>query len=151
MKKILFNLGLVSGCLVFSVIHSQTQAQTRTVTGTVNNGEKPISGVVVSQEGSSQMTTTTDSGAFSLQITGETPILIFRHPEYGERKLDTDGKIVTALAPMIAGETRVPGALIKRNILNHFAITTDQTVRRYAQMRNLSKEGVDIGIYRSSE
>ena len=92
MKKILFNLGLVSGCLVFSVIHSQTQAQTRTVTGTVNNGEKPISGVVVSQEGSSQMTTTTDSGAFSLQITGETPILIFRHPEYGERKLDTDGK-----------------------------------------------------------
>lgn len=92
MKKILFNLGLVSGCLVFSAIHSQTQAQTRTVTGTVNNGEKPISGVVVTQEGSSQVTTTTDSGAFSLQITGENPILIFRHPEYVERKLDTDGK-----------------------------------------------------------
>ncbi|MDQ0477092.1 SusC/RagA family TonB-linked outer membrane protein [Chryseobacterium sp. MDT2-18] len=92
MKKILSTIGLVSGCLAFSAIHSQVQAQTRTVTGTVNNGEKPISGVVVTQEGSSQMTTTTETGAFSLQITGENPILIFRHPEYGERKISTDGK-----------------------------------------------------------
>ncbi|WP_423975557.1 SusC/RagA family TonB-linked outer membrane protein [Kaistella sp.] len=92
------NLGLVSGCVVFSAIHSQAQAQTRTVTGTVNNGEKPISGVVVTQEGSSQMTITTATGAFSLQITGENPILIFRHPEYGERKITTDGKSTFTIA-----------------------------------------------------
>ena len=92
MKKILFNLGLVSGCLVFSAIHSQIQAQTRTVTGTVNNGEKSLSGVVVTQEGTNHLTTTTETGVFSLQITGENPILIFRHPEYGERKIPTDGK-----------------------------------------------------------
>ena len=98
MKKILFKVGLVSGGLVFSAIHSQTQAQTRMVTGTVNNGEKPISGVVVTQEGSSQVTTTTAIGAFSLQTTGENPILIFRHPEYGERKLDTDGKFTFTIS-----------------------------------------------------
>ena len=98
MKKILSNIGVVSGCLVFSAIHSQVQAQTRTVTGTVNNGKKSISGVVVIQEGSSQMTTTTATGAFSLQITGENPILIFRHPEYSEQKLNTEGKTTFTIA-----------------------------------------------------
>lgn len=92
MKKILSTIGVVSGCLVFSAIHSQVQAQTRTITGTVNNGEKPISGVVITQEGTHHLTTTTATGTFSLQITGENPVLIFRHPEYSERKLNTDGK-----------------------------------------------------------
>ena len=92
MKKILSNIGVVSGCLVFSAIHSQVQAQTRTIAGTVNNGEKPISGVVITQEGANHLTTTTATGAFSLQITGDNPVLIFRHPEYGERKITTDGK-----------------------------------------------------------
>ena len=92
MKKILSTIGVVSGCLVFSAIHSQVQAQTRTIAGTVNNGEKPISGVVITQEGANHLTTTTATGAFSLQITGDNPVLIFRHPEYGERKITTDGK-----------------------------------------------------------
>ncbi len=92
MKKILSNIGLVSCCLVFSAIHSQVKAQTRTITGTVNDKEKPISGVIVTQEGTNQVTTTSSSGTFSLQITGENPILIFRHPEYSERKITTDGK-----------------------------------------------------------
>lgn len=92
MKKILSTVGLVSGCLVLSAIHAQAHAQTRTVTGTVNNGEKPLSGIVVTQEGSNQLTSTNAMGAFSLQITGENPILIFRHPEYGERKIPTHGK-----------------------------------------------------------
>ena len=82
MKKILSTVGLVSGCLVFSAIHSQVKAQTRTITGTVKDKEKPISGVIVTQEGTNQVTTTSTSGTFSLQITGENPILIFRHPEY---------------------------------------------------------------------
>ncbi|QBO59346.1 SusC/RagA family TonB-linked outer membrane protein [Chryseobacterium salivictor] len=92
MKKILSTIGLVSGCLVFSAIHSQVQAQTRTVTGTVTDGEKPLSGVVVTQDGTNALTTTTATGAFSLLITGEHPVLIFRHPEYSEQKINTDGK-----------------------------------------------------------
>ena len=92
MKKILSTIGVVSGCLVFSAIHSQVQAQTRTITGQVNDGEKPIRGATVTQQGTTLMTTTSSTGAFSLQITGENPVLIFRHPEYTEQKMTTDGK-----------------------------------------------------------
>ena len=92
MKKILSNIGVVSCCLIFSAIHSQAKAQTRTVTGTVNDKEKPIGGVIVTQEGMNQVTTTSSSGTFNLQISGENPILIFRHPEYAERKITTNGK-----------------------------------------------------------
>lgn len=92
MKKILSTIGVVSGCLIFSAVHAQVKAQTRTITGQVNDGEKPIRGATVTQQGSSQMTTTSSTGAFSLQITGENPVLIFRHPEYTEQKITTDGK-----------------------------------------------------------
>lgn len=92
MKKILSTIGVVSGCLIFSAIHSQVQAQTRTVTGTVNNGEKPLSGVTVTQDGTNEATSTSTSGTFSLQISGGNPVLLFRHPEYGERRITTDGK-----------------------------------------------------------
>lgn len=92
MKKILLPIGAVSCCLVFSAVHSQVKAQTRIVTGQVNNGEKPIKGATITQEGSTQMTTTSSTGAFTLEITGEKPVLIFRHPEYNERKINTEGK-----------------------------------------------------------
>lgn len=92
MKKILFNVGAVSCCLVFSAVHSQVKAQTRTVTGQVNSGEKPLSGVTVTQEGSDQMATTSASGTFRLEITGQNPVLIFRHPEYTEEKITAGGK-----------------------------------------------------------
>lgn len=81
MKKILLNVGAVSCCLVYSAVHSQVRAQTRTVTGEVNSGEKHLSGVTVTQEGTNQMATTSASGTFRLEITGENPVLIFRHPE----------------------------------------------------------------------
>ena len=92
MKKILSNIGVVSCCLVFSAVHSQVKAQTRIVTGQVNNGEKPIEGATITQKGNTQMTTTSSTGAFTLQITGENPVLIFRHPEYIEREINTEGK-----------------------------------------------------------
>ena len=92
MKKILSTIGVVSGCLIFSAVHSQVKAQARTITGQVNDGEKPIRGATVTQQGTTQMTTTSSTGAFSLQITGENPVLIFRHPEYTEQKMTTDGK-----------------------------------------------------------
>ncbi len=92
MKKILSKVGVVSCCVFFSAIHSQVKAQTRLVTGTVNNGERPLSGVTVTQEGTEHLTTTNTTGAFSLQITGEHPVLIFRHSEYGEQKIPTKGE-----------------------------------------------------------
>ena len=92
MKKILSKVGVVSCCVLFSAIHSQVKAQTRIITGQVNNQEKPLAGVTVTQEGTDHLTTTTASGAFSLQITGENPVLIFRHAEYSEQKIPTQGK-----------------------------------------------------------
>lgn len=73
-------------------VYFSVHAQTRTITGIVNDGTQPLSGVAVSQEGSGQATVTSSTGAFSLVITGEHPILIFRHPEYSERKITADGR-----------------------------------------------------------
>ncbi|KIA88501.1 SusC/RagA family TonB-linked outer membrane protein [Kaistella jeonii] len=92
MKKILSPIGLVSCCLIFSAVHAQVKAQTRIVTGQVNNGEKPIAGATIAQQDTTQMTTTSSSGAFTLQIIGENPVLIIRHPEYNEQKILLDAK-----------------------------------------------------------
>lgn len=92
-KKFCRPAGILSAFLLPAVYFS-VHAQTRTVTGNVNDGEKPLSGVVVTQEGSSQFATTSSTGTFSLLITGEHPVLIFRHPEYTERKITADGRTV---------------------------------------------------------
>ena len=98
MKKILSTIGVVSGCLIFSAVHSQVKAQARTITGQVNDGEKPIRGATVTQQGTTQITTTSSTGAFSLQITGENPVLIFRHPEYTEQKITANGKTTFSIS-----------------------------------------------------
>lgn len=90
-KKFCRPAGILSAFLLPAVYFS-VHAQTRTVTGIVNDGTKPISGVTVSQEGSGQATASTSTGTFSLVITGENPVLVFRHPEYTEKKISADGK-----------------------------------------------------------
>lgn len=92
MKKILSQVGVVSTCMLFSAIHSQVKAQTRIVTGQVNSQGRPLSGVTVSIDGTNQVTTTSKTGAFTLQINSENAILIFRHPEYTDLKISTLGK-----------------------------------------------------------
>lgn len=92
MKKMFCRPAGITFAFLLSAAYCTVHAQTRTVTGTVNDGEKPLKGVVVTQEGSSELTSTTATGAFSLRITGENPVLVFRHPEYSERKITTDGK-----------------------------------------------------------
>ena len=98
MKKILSPIGVVSCCLVFSAVHSQVKAQTRTVTGQVNNGKSPINGATITQEGTTEMTTTSSNGTFTLQLTGEKPVLVLRHPEYTEQKINTNGKITFSIS-----------------------------------------------------
>lgn len=98
MKKILSKVGVVSFCVLFSAVQSQVKAQTRIITGQLNDGEKPIRGATVTQQGTTQMTTTSSTGAFSLQITGENPVLIFRHPEYTEQKMTTDDKTTLSIS-----------------------------------------------------
>ena len=90
-KKFCRPAGILSAFLLPAVYFS-VHAQTRTVTGIVNDGTKPISGVTVSQEGSGQATASSSTGTFSLVITGENPVLVFRHPEYSEKKITVDGR-----------------------------------------------------------
>lgn len=96
-KKFCRPAGILSAFLLQAVYFS-VHAQTRTVTGTVNDGEKPLSGVVVTQEGSSQFATTSSTGAFSLLLTGDHPVLVFRHPEYTERRITADGRTVYTIS-----------------------------------------------------
>lgn len=87
MKKKFCRPAGIAFAFLLSGVYTTVHAQSRTVTGTVNDGSRPLSGVSVSQEGSSELTTTTTSGTFLLRVTGENPVLVFRHPEYGERKI----------------------------------------------------------------
>lgn len=92
-KKFCRPAGILYAFLLPAVYFS-VHAQTRTLTGIVNDGVQPISGAVVTQEGSSQFATTSSTGAFSLLVTGEHPVLVVRHPEYTERRITADGRTV---------------------------------------------------------
>jgi TonB-linked SusC/RagA family outer membrane protein len=99
MKKSYSNIGSIGLVLMFTVICGNIKAQTKTVTGTVTVGENqsPLSGVVVSQEGSDQVTLTNSKGIYQLEITGENPSIIFRHSEYAEKKIALDGRTIVNL------------------------------------------------------
>ncbi len=97
MKKIRCSVGGITFAFLLSGLCT-AHAQTRTVTGKVTDGQNPLSGVTIHQENTDQLTVTTATGAFSLQVTGENPILIFRHPNYAEKKFTTDGKSVFNVA-----------------------------------------------------
>lgn len=86
MKKSYNNIGSLSCALVLTVMCSSIKAQTKTVTGTVTAEGRPLSGVSVSQENSNATAVTNEKGIYILQITGNNPTLIFRHPDYGEQR-----------------------------------------------------------------
>ncbi|SHK68888.1 SusC/RagA family TonB-linked outer membrane protein [Epilithonimonas mollis] len=99
MKKSYSNIGSIGLVFMFTAICGNIKAQTKTVTGTVTVGgnQSPLSGVVVSQEGSDQVTLTNSKGIYQLEITGENPSIIFRHPEYEEKKIAFDGRTIVNL------------------------------------------------------
>jgi len=99
MKKSYSNIGSIGLVFMFTVICRNINAQTKTVTGTVTVGEdqSPLSGVLVSQEGSDQVTLTNSKGIYKLEITGENPSIIFRHPEYAEKKIALGGRTIVNL------------------------------------------------------
>lgn len=73
--------------LVCGNIKAQTQTQTVTVTGTVRAGDKLLSGVSVSQENSNETAVTNEKGNYILQVNGNNPTLIFRHPDYAAKRV----------------------------------------------------------------
>lgn len=86
------------GTLMLSVLISHVQAQNHTLSGTVTYAGKPLGGVTVAAENSSQLTTTASDGTWRLQLPAETTTLLFRHPRFGERREEIDGRAVINLA-----------------------------------------------------
>jgi len=87
MKKSYSHIGGIFFGLMLTTISITAQAQTRTVSGTITSSGQPLSGVIISQEGSDQFTTTNDKGNYRIEVNQEKPILLFRHPEYAEERI----------------------------------------------------------------
>ncbi|TXF79623.1 SusC/RagA family TonB-linked outer membrane protein [Chryseobacterium sp.] len=85
--------------LLLSVLCSQAHAQTHTVSGTVTADGKPLSGVTVSEEGRDVAAVTGASGTYQLTVQGEQPVLLFRHPSFGERREEIGSQTVFDLSP----------------------------------------------------
>ncbi|MNK41012.1 TonB-dependent Receptor Plug Domain protein [compost metagenome] len=95
MKNSYYKIGGIFFGLMLTAVSTNTKAQTRTISGTVTSSNKPLSGVTISQEGSDQVTTTSEKGTYTLQVSAENPILLFRHPDYAEERITaTDQTVV---------------------------------------------------------
>ncbi|TLX25167.1 SusC/RagA family TonB-linked outer membrane protein [Chryseobacterium indologenes] len=112
MKKSYYNIGGIFFGLMLTTVSINTQAQTRTISGTVTSSDKPLSGVVISQEGSDQVTITGNNGTYRMEVNTENPILLFRHPDYAEVKITANNQTVVN----VSLEQKVKG--IEEVILN---------------------------------
>lgn len=68
--------------------------QMRVVTGTVTAQQKPIQGASVFQQGTATVATTNASGQYQLSISGKDPVVVIRHQDYPERRLQVGEKAV---------------------------------------------------------
>lgn len=112
MKNSYYHIGGIFFGLMLTAVSTQSKAQTRTISGTVTSSNKPLSGVIISQEGSDQVTMTANNGTYTLQVSAENPILLFRHPDYAEEKVTIANQTVVN----ISLEQKVKG--IEEVILN---------------------------------
>ncbi|WP_185286796.1 SusC/RagA family TonB-linked outer membrane protein [Chryseobacterium indologenes] len=96
MKKNFCRLGCIQLSATLTLLVSgMAIGQVRTISGTVTQNGQPVSNVSVFQEGSTEVTITNSSGKYQIQVAGNNPVLIFKHPDYAEQRLDI-GTISTA-------------------------------------------------------
>ena len=112
MKNSYYHIGGIFFGLMLTTVSNNTKAQTRSISGTVTTSGKPLSGVVISQEGSDQVTMTANNGTYTIKVSAENPILLFRHPDYAEEKVTLTNQSVVN----ISLEQKVKG--IEEVILN---------------------------------
>lgn len=94
MKKSYINIGGIGLTLMLTVVCTHVNAQTQVISGTVTAGNKPLSGVTVSEKNSNQTTLTNSKGVFMLTLkmsnrsnNKQKPVLLFKHPQYKERAI----------------------------------------------------------------
>lgn len=112
MKNSYYNIGGIFFGLMFTAVSITVKAQTRTISGSVTSSGKPLQGVVIFTEGSDQVTMTGNNGTYTLQVSAENTILLFRHPDYAEEKFTLTNQTVVN----ISLEQKVKG--IEEVILN---------------------------------
>ncbi|WBV56489.1 SusC/RagA family TonB-linked outer membrane protein [Chryseobacterium daecheongense] len=112
MKNSYYHIGGIFFGLMLTAVSINIKAQVRAISGTVTSSGKPLQGVVISQEESDEVTITGNNGTFSLQVSAENPILLFRHPDYAEGKFALTNQTVVN----ISLEQKVKG--IEEVILN---------------------------------
>ncbi|TXF77793.1 SusC/RagA family TonB-linked outer membrane protein [Chryseobacterium sp.] len=83
---------------IILLLCSQAHAQTRTVSGTVTADGRPLAGVTVSEEGRDEAAVTGVSGTYQLTVQNDNPVLLFRHPNFGERREEIGDQIVFDLS-----------------------------------------------------
>ncbi|SHK84688.1 SusC/RagA family TonB-linked outer membrane protein [Chryseobacterium polytrichastri] len=105
MKKSYNTIGSIGFAFMLTLVCGHIKAQTKIVTGKVTAGNLPLSGVSISQEGSDQVTVTTIQGIYQLQIKGGNPVLIFRHPDYPQQRVEVEERtfINVSLLERMAG------------------------------------------------
>ncbi|WP_312396851.1 SusC/RagA family TonB-linked outer membrane protein [Chryseobacterium sp.] len=94
MKKSYSNIGSMSLVFMLTIVCGSAKAQTKTISGKVTAENLPLSGVIVSQQGSDQSSVTNESGAYHLSISGDSPVLVFRHSDYAEQVVAVDKRSV---------------------------------------------------------
>ncbi|MCD9855771.1 SusC/RagA family TonB-linked outer membrane protein [Epilithonimonas sp. JDS] len=94
MKNSYYKIGGIFFGLMLTAVSSNTKAQTRTISGTVTSSNKPLVGVTISQQGSDQVTTTSENGTYTLKVSAENPILVFRHADYSEERIRANNQKV---------------------------------------------------------
>lgn len=72
--------------------------QMRTITGTVTENNQPVKGVSVFQEGKEEVAVTNAAGVYRVQVSGENPVIIYRHPDYPERKITLGSRITVNIS-----------------------------------------------------
>ncbi|MFY1047509.1 SusC/RagA family TonB-linked outer membrane protein [Chryseobacterium sp. GP-SGM7] len=112
MKNSYYHIGGIFFGLMLTTVSINSKAQTRSISGTVTSSNKPLSGVIISQEGSDQVTMTANNGTYTIKVSAENPILLFRHPDYAEERFTITNQSVVN----ISLEQKVKG--IEEVILN---------------------------------
>lgn len=85
MKKSYSNIGSMSLVLMLTIVCGSARAQTKTISGKVTAENMPLSSVTVSQQGIDQTAVTNESGVYHLSISGDNPLIVFRHSDYAEQ------------------------------------------------------------------
>lgn len=99
MKKNFCSLSHIQLAFGFTLLVSGVAiGQMRTITGTVSENNQPVKGVSVFQEGSDEVAVTNTAGIYRVQVSGENPVIIYRHPEYPERKINLGSRITVNIS-----------------------------------------------------